>query len=194
MVLGCRWRGSDVGCFSSMFWPRPTEGQNTKQPGCSQRNKPGNPNSVTRHYREGDQAIGRGKSDQTQDDVDPRGPDGARTEQCDEQNRSAVKQHTDATDEMIRLQASNGGGKNVGRCEHVGRGTRKNQFVMQAFQRRLFFSLLCEQKQLVQAETTSEFRRIWIHCQRAVPVNWNFATAWQRNLGADFDLHFAHWN
>ncbi len=38
------------------------------------------------------------------------------------------------------------------------------------------------------------FDAIWIHHQRAIPVDWNFATAWQRDVGTDFDLHFAHRN
>src|SRR6266567_5254513 len=105
-----RWRrGRDFGCLGSMFWPRTAESEEAEQPGCSQRNKPGNPNCVTCHYREGDQAIGRGKSDQTENHVDPRGPDRARTEQCDEQDRCAVKQHADATDKMIGLQGSDCG-------------------------------------------------------------------------------------
>src|SRR5438128_1212258 len=65
---------------------------------------------------------------------------------------------------------------------------------MQAFKRRIFLSLLCEQKQFVQPETTSEFRRIWIHRQRAIPVNWNFAAVWQGDVGTHFDLYFAHWD
>src|SRR5205823_11774007 len=48
-TLRRRRRGRDVGCLGSMLWPRPAESKETKQPGCSQRNKPGNPNCVTRH-------------------------------------------------------------------------------------------------------------------------------------------------
>ena len=102
-----------------MFWPRPNEGEETEQPGCSQGNKPGNPNCVARHQCEGDQAIGRGESDQTENEVDPRGPDRARSEQCDEQDHCAVKQHADATDKMVGLQGSDGSSENIGRCEEI---------------------------------------------------------------------------
>ena len=92
---------------------------------------------------------------------------------------------------MIGLQSGDGSGENVGRCEGIRRGPGKNQFIVQAFKRRIFLSLLRKQKQLVQPEMTSEFRRIWIHRQRAIPVNRNFAPIWQGNVGAGFNLHFA---
>src|SRR3984893_9019270 len=146
-----------------------------------------------RQNSKSNQTVGGRDCDRRKDEIDARESSDDSADRRQDDDECAIKNPGYAANKGIRLNAGDGGGKNIGGVD-VARCARQNNLIAQIFDVRrgwhLFFVLLRGKQQFVCAKMTRSSRHIRINQHRPVGSNWNSPSVRQRNERADVDLHF----